>query len=73
MDIEILSPMPGTICQLNVSTGDSVVENQKLLELESMKMENPIISTIKGIVKDIQVKKGDIVATKQVLLVIEEG
>ena len=50
-----------------------MVENQKLLEIESMKMENPIISTIKGIVKDIQVKKGDIVATKQVLLVIEEG
>lgn len=71
MNLEILSPMPGTICQVMVGPGDSVVEDQELLLLEAMKMENPIIATDKGVVKDILVKEGDPVATKQVLLIIE--
>ncbi|MDD9301157.1 MAG: acetyl-CoA carboxylase biotin carboxyl carrier protein subunit [Desulfobacter sp.] len=72
MSIEILSPMPGTICQVNVGPGDPVVEGQELLLLEAMKMENPIIATGKGVVKEVLVKEGDMVATKQVLVVIEE-
>ncbi len=71
MSTEILSPMPGTIIQVNVEAGDDVVEGQELLVLEAMKMENPIVSTSAGKVKDVQVKKDDKVATKQVLVVIE--
>ena len=63
--------MPGTICQVNVCTGDSVMEDQELLFLEAMKMENPIIATSSGVVKKVEVKEGDIVATKQLLVVIE--
>ncbi|WDP89539.1 MAG: acetyl-CoA carboxylase biotin carboxyl carrier protein subunit [Desulfobacter sp.] len=73
MAIEILSPMPGTICQVNVDAGDNVVEDQELLLLEAMKMENPIIATGAGVVKDIKVKNGEQVGTKQVLVVIEEA
>ncbi len=73
MNIQILSPMPGTICEVNVSVGDTVAEDQELLILEAMKMENPIIATGSGKVLDILVKTGDKVATKQVLAVIEES
>ena len=72
MNIEILSPMPGTICEVNVAVGDHVAEDQTLLILEAMKMENPIIATGTGKVVDLLVKTGDQVATKQVLAVIEE-
>ena len=71
MTTEILSPMPGTICQIQVKEGDDVAEGQELLVLEAMKMENPIVSTIAGKVKNIQVKVDDKVATKQLLVVIE--
>ncbi|NOX32155.1 MAG: biotin/lipoyl-binding protein [Deltaproteobacteria bacterium] len=71
MSTEILSPMPGTIFQVNVKEGDDVVEGQELLVLEAMKMENPIVSTADGKVKQIQVKVDDKVAAKQLLLMIE--
>lgn len=71
MTTEILAPMPGTICQIQVTAGDDVVEGQELLVLEAMKMENPIVSTIAGKVKAVQVKVDDKVATKQLLVVIE--
>lgn len=68
---EILSPMPGTICEINVRQGDRVVEDQELMFLEAMKMENPIISPCNGVVKTVAVKTGDSVAVRQLLVVIE--
>ena len=71
MSTEILSPMPGTIIEVQVNLGDDVVEGQELLVLEAMKMENPIVSTVGGKIKEINVKVDDKVATKQLMLVIE--
>ena len=71
MSTEILAPMPGTIFQVHVKEGDTVVEGQELLVLEAMKMENPIVSTAEGTIKEVAVKVDDKVATKQLLLVIE--
>ncbi|MCP4717901.1 MAG: acetyl-CoA carboxylase biotin carboxyl carrier protein subunit [Desulfobacteraceae bacterium] len=71
MSTEILSPMPGTIIEVQVNPGDEVVEGQELLVLEAMKMENPIVATTDGKIKEINVKVDDKVATKQVMLVIE--
>ncbi len=71
MSTEITAPMPGTIFQVHVKAGDSVVEGQELLVLEAMKMENPIVSTAEGTIKEVSVKVDDKVATKQLLLTIE--
>ncbi len=71
MSTEILSPMPGTIIEVQVNIGDEVVEGQELLVLEAMKMENPIVATTDGKIKEINVKVDDKVATKQVMLIIE--
>lgn len=71
MSTEILSPMPGTIIEIQINQGDEVVEGQELLVLEAMKMENPIVATADGKIKEINVKVDDKVATKQVMLVIE--
>ncbi len=45
--------MPGTIVKVNVETGQNVAEGEKLLILEAMKMENPVVSTESGIIKNI--------------------
>ncbi len=71
MSTEILAPMPGTIFQVHVKEGDTVVEGQELLVLEAMKMENPIVSTVEGTIKEVSVNVDDKVATKQLLLTIE--
>ena len=71
MSTEILAPMPGTIIDIQVNEGDTVVEGQELLILEAMKMENPIVATVAGTVKEIKVAPNDKVATKQLIIVIE--
>ena len=63
--------MPGTIVKVNVETGQNVAEGEKLLILEAMKMENPIVSTESGIIKNINISEGDKVSTKQVLVEFE--
>ena len=60
-DSRIISPMPGTIVRLFVKAGEKVITCQKLLVIESMKMEHTVYSPSVGIVKKICFKSGDIV------------
>ncbi len=55
---EVTAPMPGTILEVHVQTGDTVQENQAILVLEAMKMENQIVSPKMGTVTSILVEKG---------------
>ncbi|MCI9606609.1 MAG: carboxylase [Muribaculaceae bacterium] len=57
---EVLTgPMPGTILEVEVKTGDSVKKGQKLLVYESMKMENDVEAEKDAVVKRVFVKPGD--------------
>lgn len=67
----IYTPIPGQIININVSKGDKVLNGQKLLILEAMKLENVITSTIDGVVKNILVSEGDVVQQGQLLIEIE--
>ena len=49
----------GTVWKIEVKTGDTVVEGQTVVILESMKMEMPVESTAAGRVTAIRVKEGD--------------
>jgi biotin carboxyl carrier protein len=69
--IEILAPMAGTVFELKVQPGDSVVEGQDMLILEAMKMEMPIIASETAKVKEVKCCKGDAVTFDQVLIVLE--
>ena len=62
--------MPGSIVDICVSVGDKVEKNQKLIVLESMKMENDIVAEADGTVLGIGVQKGDMVNAGDTLLVI---
>ena len=68
----IKSPLPGTIIDIFVKTGDKVTIGQCILLLEAMKMENNIESDKAGTVTEIKISKGDAVMEGDVLIVIGE-
>lgn len=67
----ISSPIPGHILEICVSVGDKVLEGQKLLVLEAMKLENIITAHRSGVVKNILVRQGDAVTHGQGMIDIE--
>lgn len=71
MDVE--APWPGTVQQITVAVGDTVVEGQELLTLEAMKMLTPVPSPRAGSVTAIHVHAGDFVDQGAKLLTLDEG
>ena len=67
----IKSPLPGTILKILVKQGDSVKIGDLLLVMESMKMENNVLSEKAGIVKRILVSEKQAILQNDVLLEIE--
>jgi len=65
------APMPGTILDIKISSGDVVKRGDILFILEAMKMENEITSPKDGVIKDINITKGASVSTNDVLATIE--
>ena len=64
-------PLAGKIIDVKVSVGDRVQEGDVICILESMKMENPILSPVSGVVKEIQVSPDQVVKAGGVIAVIE--
>ena len=64
-------PIAGKIIEVNVSVGSHVNEGDTICILESMKMENPILSPVSGVVKEIQVSPAQVVKTGGVIAIIE--
>jgi len=69
--IEVKSPMPGKVLRILVKEGDQVKMNDKIVVIESMKMEVDIVSTAGGTVKEIKVQEGNPVKTEEVIAVLE--
>lgn len=65
---EIISPMPGTIIEINVNVGDVVRKGQTLIILEAMKMENVIKSPCDAKITNIYPIVGQTVEKNQVIL-----
>jgi len=68
---EVKSPLPGTIFKILVKEGDAVKVGDILLTMESMKMENNILSEKTGVVKKVVVSVGQAILQNDTLLVIE--
>jgi biotin carboxyl carrier protein len=64
-------PLAGKITEVKVSVGSRVNEGDVICILESMKMENPILSPVSGVIKEIQVSPGQTVKTGVVITIIE--
>ena len=64
-------PLTGKIISVNVKPGDAVKEGDTLCLLESMKMENPILSPVDGTVTQIKVIVEQVVKPGEIIAVIE--
>lgn len=65
--------MPGKVVLVRVKAGDNVKAGDVLLVLESMKMENEIVSPINGSVKEVRISEGDAVNIGEIMVVIDES
>ncbi len=69
-EIAIKAPMPGLIVDIPVEPGQQVEAGQKVIILESMKMENELKAPRAGRIERITVKPRDSVEQNQTLVVI---
>jgi len=69
--IEIHSQTPGNVWKILVNAGDSVNAGDKLMILESMKMEIDIVAEVAGTVSSIDVNVNDAVTDGQLLATME--
>jgi len=67
----IVSPMQGTVLQLEVAEGDTVEAGQVVAVVEAMKMENEVQSLHAGIVAAVHVQTGQGVQAGQTLIELE--
>jgi len=65
------APMPGMISEIAVSPGQEVVEGEKLVVLEAMKMLTTVSAVTAGTVKEVLVRKGDAVESDDLMLLLE--
>lgn len=68
--IEVKAELVGNVWKIVTKPGDTVVEDQTLLILESMKMEIDVVAPQAGTVVEIKVKETDVVKEGQVLVVM---
>jgi biotin carboxyl carrier protein len=64
-------PITGKIVSVSVKAGDAVKEGDVICTLESMKMENPILSPVDGTVTEVSVTVDQVVKPGEAIAVIE--
>ncbi len=67
----IVAPLPGTILDIKVTSGQTVKKGEVLLIIEAMKMENEINAPADGMITQVLVTKGVSVATGDALISIQ--
>jgi len=65
------APITGTVISVEVNVGDKVEEGDVILYIESMKMENPILTPVAGTIAEIKVAAEQVVSAGDVLAIIE--
>lgn len=65
------SSIPGTVLEVIVSEGDTVVKNQPLATVEAMKMETEIVSNVDGVVDEIFISPGQSVESGELLMTLK--
>jgi biotin carboxyl carrier protein len=68
---EVRSDLAANVWKILVTPGASVVEDETIMILESMKMEIPVEAPESGVVADISVSEGDAVTEGQLLAVLD--
>ena len=63
----VCAMMSATVSQISVNSGERVAAGDRLMVLEAMKMEQPVLAPITGKIEDIPVQAGDAVSAGQIL------
>jgi pyruvate carboxylase subunit B len=66
----LVTQLPGLVLRIEKQPGTPVKSGETVLVIESMKMENAIVSPVDGTVAEIQVKQGDQVQAGQSLAMV---
>lgn len=66
----LVTQLPGLVLRIEKPAGSRVKAGDTVLVIESMKMENAIISPVEGTVAELQVKQGDQVQSGQSLAMV---
>jgi propionyl-CoA carboxylase alpha chain len=64
----LISPMPGLLTQVYVTTGQKVLAGEKLAVIEAMKMENVLLAASDGVVKSVNAQVGESLSVDQCIL-----
>ncbi|MGV1099726.1 biotin/lipoyl-containing protein [Thiovibrio sp. JS02] len=56
---DVRAPFAANVCEVSVKEGDEVKAGDKLVILEAMKMQTPVVSVVDGVVARIVAKVGD--------------
>jgi 3-methylcrotonyl-CoA carboxylase alpha subunit len=70
-DDGVMTPMPGLVRQIFVSSGDHVTRGDDLMILEAMKMEHRLTAPRDGVVEEVLCTEGDQVSDGTMLLRLE--
>ena len=68
---QVVSNMAGVVLEYLVNIGDTIIVDQDVVTLESMKMQIPIQSSVNGTVKTLKVPEGEFVDDGEVLIEVE--
>lgn len=71
MTRHITAEIAASVVRVDVAVGDRVTAEQRLVTLESMKMEIPVIAGVAGRVSAIGVAAGDTVLEGDLLVAVE--
>lgn len=66
----LITQLPGLVLRIEKAAGARVKIGETVLVIESMKMENAIVSPVEGTVAEVQVKQGDQVQAGQSLAIV---
>ena len=69
-DIAVESPITGVIVEIDVSVGEEVEDGDLLVVIESMKMENEILSEYNGTVKEILIRNNQNISQEDPMIIL---
>ena len=70
--LQVGAPIPGLITTVNATLKTKVAKADKLIMLETMKMQTTIYAPADGLVEEIHVQPGDTVESRDLLITLRE-